>query len=103
MGDGRTKRTPDLTVVFVEREDTLEVIDSLKIDITSLRDLVKKSAVGRGDPEDTRDEQIEEEIEIMTYFGIVLLDPSNASDLCKARKGHRVVPQGIFISRKSML
>lgn len=29
-GDGRTKRTPDLAVVFMNREDTLEVIDSLK-------------------------------------------------------------------------
>jgi len=64
--------------------------------------LSRKNAFVRGDPEDTQDEQIQEEIEITTYLGIVLLDPSNASDLCKARKGHRVVPQGIFISRESM-
>ena len=37
------------------------------------------------------------------HLGIIFLDPSDACDLCKSRQGHRVVPQGIFISGKSVI
>jgi hypothetical protein len=41
-GRGHTQCTPYFAVVFLESKNTLEVIDRLKIDITSLRDLIER-------------------------------------------------------------
>lgn len=41
-GRGHTECAPYFAVVFLESKNTLEVIDRLKIDITSLRDLIER-------------------------------------------------------------